>query len=54
MLGTSFLYEEGEDADEELASNLQLILKNCPAGGVRDGSEIVINDFTQKIEVGLG
>jgi ubiquitin-like 1-activating enzyme E1 B len=51
MMGTSFLYEEGEDADEDLASNLKLTLKNCPAGGVIDGCELVVHDFTQRIEV---
>jgi hypothetical protein len=50
-VGGSGLYEEGEDADEDLAENLPKILSQCPAGGVVDGTEVTINDFTQDLEV---
>ena len=51
MLNDSFLYEEGEGADEDLLENLPLLLSQCPAGGVVDGAVVVIEDFTQKLEV---
>jgi hypothetical protein len=51
MLGSSGLYEEGEGADEDLAENLPLKLAQCPAGGVVDGAQLQIEDFTQNLEV---
>mmetsp|Transcript_28807 Transcript_28807/g.48350 ORF Transcript_28807/g.48350 Transcript_28807/m.48350 type:complete len:300 (+) Transcript_28807:1-900(+) len=51
MVGSDFLYEEGEGADEDLADNLALTLTSCPAGGIVDGSVLVVEDFTQKLEV---
>mmetsp|Transcript_7033 Transcript_7033/g.7145 ORF Transcript_7033/g.7145 Transcript_7033/m.7145 type:complete len:344 (-) Transcript_7033:261-1292(-) len=51
MQGSNTLYEEGEDADEDLAENLRLILNTCPAGGIINGSEITIEDFTQDLTV---
>ena len=51
MSGHSILYEEGEDADEDLKDNLKLIMSDCPAGGLTDGSELTIEDFTQDLEV---
>jgi len=51
MVGSDFLYEEGEGADEDLADNLALTLSSCPAGGIVDGSVLVVEDFTQKLEV---
>ena len=51
MLGSSFLYEEGEGADEDLRDNLPLPLTQCPAGGVRDGTLLTLEDFTQKLNV---
>ena len=51
MLGSSFLYEEGEGADEDLRDNLPLPLAQCPAGGVRDGTLLTLEDFTQKLNV---
>jgi ubiquitin-like 1-activating enzyme E1 B len=52
MLGSSGLYEEGDGADEDLLENLPLVLAKCPAGGVVDGAQLVIEDFTQNLEVG--
>lgn len=51
MQGYNCLYEEGEGADEDLQSNLALVLASCPAGGVVDGSQLEIEDFTQNLEV---
>ncbi len=51
MLGSSFLYEEGEDCDEDLRDNLPLKLADCPAGGICDGALLSVEDFTQKLEV---
>ena len=51
MLGSSFLYEEGDGADEDLRDNLPLPLAQCPAGGVKDGSLLTVEDFTQKLSV---
>ena len=51
MQGSNTLYEEGDDADEDLAQNLPLVLSACPAGGVRDGSVIDIGDQTQDLTV---
>jgi hypothetical protein len=51
MQGSNFLYEEGEGADEDLLDNLPLKLSACPAGGVQDGAQLMIEDFTQNLEV---
>ena len=51
MLGSNFLYEEGDGADEDLQENLPKKLALCPAGGVQDGAQLVIEDFTQNLEV---
>ena len=51
MQGHNTLYEEGDGADEDLIRNLPLLLASCPAGGVIDGSEITIEDFTQDLMV---
>lgn len=53
MLSSSFLYEEGDGADEDLRENLPLRLADCPAGGIQDGSLLSVEDFTQKLEVRL-
>lgn len=51
MQGSNCLYEEGEGADEDLQANLTLMLAQCPAGGVVDGAQLEIEDFTQNLEV---
>lgn len=51
MMNNSFLYEEGDGADEELAENLELILSQCPAGGIKGGSIVAVEDFSQKLEL---
>jgi hypothetical protein len=50
-VGPDPIYEEGEGCDEDLADNLPLPLDQCPAGGVRDGSELTIGDFTQDMDI---
>ncbi len=52
-LGSSMIYEEGEDIDEgQYSMNLCKKLVDLP-GGVKDGSVIEIEDFTQDLEVEL-
>eukprot|EP00551_Chaetoceros_affinis_P010624 CAMPEP_0203670400 /NCGR_PEP_ID=MMETSP0090-20130426/6481_1 /ASSEMBLY_ACC=CAM_ASM_001088 /TAXON_ID=426623 /ORGANISM="Chaetoceros affinis, Strain CCMP159" /LENGTH=605 /DNA_ID=CAMNT_0050535251 /DNA_START=1 /DNA_END=1818 /DNA_ORIENTATION=- len=52
-LGSSMIYEEGEDIGEDQYSmNLCKKLVDLP-GGVKDGSVIEIEDFTQDLEVEL-
>jgi hypothetical protein len=53
MLGSCFLYEEGDGCDEDLAENLPLLLSACPAGGIQDGALLSLEDFTQKLEVSV-
>ena len=50
-IGASGIYEEGEDADEDLAANLVLMLEHCPGGGVRDGTIMTVEDLSQDLEV---
>lgn len=50
-VGASGLYEEGEDADEDLAANLVLMLNQCPGGGVQDGTLLTVEDLSQDLEV---
>lgn len=50
-VGPDPIYEEGEGCEEELADNLPLLLCNCPAGGIRQHSELTIEDFTQDMDV---
>jgi hypothetical protein len=45
------MHQDG--ADEDLVQNLGLKLSACPAGGVLDGTCLVIEDFTQSLEVRL-
>jgi hypothetical protein len=51
IVGSNVLYEEGDDADEELQANLSLVLDSCPGGGIVDGSVVNISDYTQDLEV---
>jgi len=48
MHGSTFLYEEGDGADEDLVSNLTKTLIQCK---IVDGSQLVIEDFSQNLEV---
>eukprot|EP01038_Epipyxis_sp_PR26KG_P011518 gene11518-15431_t len=49
MIDSSSVYEEGEGADDDLKDNLKLKLANCPCGGIKDGSIIMVEDFTQEL-----
>jgi hypothetical protein len=53
LIDGSTIYEEGDDADESLAENLPKLLKNCPAGGVTDGTILMIEDYTQDLETNI-
>ncbi len=50
MLGSSLIYEEGDDADD-FQEILARQLSACPAGGIIDGSMLTVEDFTQNLEV---
>lgn len=51
-IGSSIIYEEGEDIDEdEYAAILGKKLIDLPAGGMTDGTMITVEDFTQDLEV---
>ena len=50
-IGDSPIYEEGEDACEELAENLSLKLVDVPGGGMGDGAQIEVDDFTQDLSI---
>eukprot|EP01031_Cornospumella_fuschlensis_P030204 gene30204-36489_t len=52
-IGHNGIYEEGDGADEDLADNLNLVLQECPGGGVGDGVVLTVEDFEQKLEVKL-
>jgi len=51
-IGSSIIYEEGEDIEEnEYAAMVVKKLSDLPAGGVKHGTIIRIEDFTQDLEV---
>ena len=50
-LVSSVLYEEGDDADEDLWENLPKFLVDCPGGGIINGSVLSVYDFSQDIEL---
>ena len=51
-IGSSIIYEEGEDIEEdEYAAMVVKKLPDLPAGGVKHGTIIRIEDFTQDLEV---
>ena len=51
-IGSSIIYEEGEDiGEDEYASMVVKKLIDLPAGGVKHGTIIRIEDFTQDLEV---
>jgi len=50
MIGGNILYEEGEDADEDLAAlNLAKPLCTLPAGGIKHETIIEIDDMSQEL-----
>ena len=51
-IGSSLIYEEGEGIEEdEYSMQLSKTLTNLPAGGIKNGTVISIEDFTQDLEV---
>eukprot|EP00557_Chaetoceros_sp_GSL56_P005690 CAMPEP_0176499734 /NCGR_PEP_ID=MMETSP0200_2-20121128/13103_1 /TAXON_ID=947934 /ORGANISM="Chaetoceros sp., Strain GSL56" /LENGTH=646 /DNA_ID=CAMNT_0017898209 /DNA_START=50 /DNA_END=1987 /DNA_ORIENTATION=+ len=53
-IGSSIIYEEGEDiGDDEYTVMLQKKLADLPAGGVKHGVVIRVEDFTQDLEVDI-
>lgn len=53
-IGSSIIYEEGEDiGEDEYATMLQKTLVDLPAGGIHHGTVIRVEDFTQDLEVDI-
>lgn len=54
MLGNDFIWEEGEDADTATFSkNLSKRLADLPCGGIKHGTSLVIEDFSQDLNVSV-
>lgn len=54
MLGSDFIWEEGEDADTAtFGKNLSKKLTDLPCGGIRHGTVLVIEDFSQDLDVSV-
>ena len=53
MVGHDLIYEEGDGAEEDYVCNLPKRLRDLPAGGIRHGTVVRIEDFTQNLEVDL-
>jgi hypothetical protein len=53
MLGSSEVYGEGEGLDEDeletFRANLSKTLVGCPAGGIKDGTIVEVEDFSQNM-----
>ena len=53
MLGSSEVYGEGEGLDEDeletFRANLSKTLVSCPAGGIKDGTIVEVEDFSQNM-----
>ncbi|KAG5191182.1 putative ubiquitin-activating enzyme [Tribonema minus] len=50
-VGSSLIYEEGEDAAQGLRANLPKRLRDLPGGGVTDGTSLSVEDFSQDLDV---
>ena len=54
MLGIDIIWEEGDDADTTtFAKNLSKRLKDLPGGGIGHGTVLVIEDFSQDLDVSV-
>jgi ubiquitin-like 1-activating enzyme E1 B len=52
MIEGNYVWEEGEGADvESFAANAAMTLSSLPYGGIKDGTTILIDDFSQELEV---
>ena len=51
-IGSSQIYEEDDygDCDEDFAVNVGKTLASLPAGGIKNGSSVTIEDFQQDLE----
>eukprot|EP00605_Chrysophyceae_sp_TOSAG23-4_P001648 GSChrysophyteH1.ASY1.ANO1.1809.1 assembled CDS len=49
--GADPIYEEGDDCDEDLRKNLPKLLSECPAGGIKQDTELTVDDFSQDLSV---
>lgn len=47
------IWEEGDDADESFRANLCKFLPDLPCGGIRDGTILAIEDFSQDLTVNV-
>ena len=50
-IGSSIIYEEGEDACDSHLKYYHKKLCDCPAGGIRNGTILTIEDFRQDLKV---
>jgi hypothetical protein len=50
-IGSSIVYEEGEGADDSHQKYIHKRLCDCPAGGIRNGTILTIEDFRQDLKV---
>lgn len=51
MLGSSVIYEEGDDMDDSLLMHMDTPLEACPAGGIHDSTLVTVEDFVQDLKV---
>lgn len=51
MIGSSIVYEEGDDSDATLSSYTTKPLRNCIGGGIKDGTILTLVDFRQDLTV---
>lgn len=49
-IGSAGIYEEGDDCDEDLFEETpKKLMKDVPAGGIKDGTILVIDDYSQDL-----
>ena len=53
LINGDLVYEEGDGAEEDYVCNLPKTLDQLPAGGIRGGTVVRVEDFTQDLEVDL-
>ncbi|CAM9302316.1 unnamed protein product, partial [Chrysoparadoxa australica] len=52
-IGFDVVYEEGEGAETSLAKNLPKRLADMPGGGIKDGTQVSVEDFSQDLTINL-
>lgn len=50
-IGCSTIYEEGEDACDSHKKYINKKLCDCPAGGIRNGTILTVEDLRQELKV---